>query len=107
MPFFSVILAILTAFIIRMCLKKKLKGRIIKKLRIRIIPNDFLENMLMFLLYIAFFAFSIVELSTLCANPNNLYWFFTSILFCWLFFISSAYSMMHGKIKVKFIDSIV
>lgn len=31
MPLFSVILAILTAFIIRMCLTKKLKGRIIKK----------------------------------------------------------------------------
>lgn len=103
MPLFPVILAILTAFIIRMCLRKKLNGRIIRKIRIRVIPNDFGENMLMFLLYTAFFAFSIGMLSVLYANPNNLYWFFGSVLICWGFFISGS-SMMHGKIKVKFLD---
>ena len=104
MPLLSVILAVLTAFIIRMCLRKKLNGRIIRKLRIRVIPNDFGENMLMFLVYVATLAFCILALSILYANPNNLYWFLGSVLICWLFFISSASSVMHGKIKVKFLD---
>lgn len=103
MPLFSVILAVLTAFIIRMCLRKKLNGRIIKKIKIRIVPNDFGENMLMFLVYIVFFAFSMGMLSVLYDNPNNLYWFLGSVLICWGFFISGS-SMMHGKIKVKFLD---
>ena len=104
MPLLSVILAVLTAFIIRMCLRKKLNGRIISKLRIRVIPNNFGENMLMFLVYVATLAFCILALSILYANPNNLYWFLGSVLICWLFFISSASSVMHGKIKVKFLD---
>ena len=103
-PLLSVILAVLTAFIIRMCLRKKLNGRIIRKLRIRVIPNDFGENMLMFLVYVATLAFCILALSILYANPNNLYWYLGSVLICWLFFISSASSVMHGKIKVKFLD---
>lgn len=59
--------------------------------------------MLMFLVYVVFFAFSMGMLSVLYDNPNNLYWFLGSVLICWGFFISGS-SMMHGKVKVKFLD---